>query len=324
VSAPRFAASGSTLGSADARWLAALPVGVALVFGVLLLPRSVVPEGVPLPLPDAPGLERAAAADHALAERARSQPLPGPVRALGSALRAFHELEARQAQPEPLGDARHAIDVELGEAVRAGEEALLELRAVQLEAFLDEVRRFEATGEESPELGALAGGFVRSMRSEGWCTGHTLAARPPALRAMFKDMWDGFLGLEGRPAFEPTLDERRALYAFYLGHPHPSAKLRDQVEAMRRGARDARDCAEAEAAERRAVERWRLERIARIGAIDPAYPAAYARGVASYGAGRYEAAAAAFRDWLRDHPEGPLTLRAQAFLRAAVAAARVD
>jgi hypothetical protein len=316
VSAPRFADNPS--------WLAAVPVAVGLVFGVLLLPRAVVPEGVPLPAADAGALDRAAAADHALAERARSQPLPGPVRALGSALRTFHELEEQQAEVRSLGDARHAIDVDLADAVRAGDDALLALRAVQLEGFLEEARRFDATGEESPELGALAGGFVRSMRSEGWCEGHALTARPRVLRVMFKEMWNGFLGLESRPGFEPTLDERRALFAFYLGHPHLPAKSREQVEALRRGARDAKDCAEADAAERRGVERWRLERIARLAAIDPSYPAAYARGIASYGAGRYDDSAAAFRDWLHEHPDGPFTLRAQAFLRAAVSAARID
>ncbi len=142
--------SAQGLGSADAKWLALLPLGVALVFGVLLLPRAVVPEGVPLPVADARELARAVDADHAAAERARSQPLPGAVRALGSALRAFHTLEARQAEPSELGDARHTIDATLADAFHAGDEAVVGLRDVQLEAFLEEVRRFEATGEESP------------------------------------------------------------------------------------------------------------------------------------------------------------------------------
>ena len=93
---------------------------------------------------------------------------------------------------------------------------------------------------------------------------------------------------------------------------------------MRRGAHDAKDCAAADALEHRAIEKWRLERIGRIAAQDPEYPAAFARGVASFGAGAYEASAESFRTWLQDHPEGPYTLRAQTFLRAAIAAARID
>jgi hypothetical protein len=324
VSPPGPAAGGPPLSTADARWLALLPLGVALVFGVLLLPRAVVPEGVPLPVADTRALARTAEGDAAAAERALRQPLPAAVRSLGSALRTFHTLEAAQAEAAVLGSSRQAVDAQFAEAAREGDDALLGLRAVQLEGFLEEVRRFEATGVESPELGALAGGFVRSMKSQDWCEGRALAAGPAVLRVMFKLMWNGFLGLDGRPSFAPTLDEQRALFAFYLGHPHPGSRARDQVEAMRRGARDARDCEAADSAERRAIERWRLERIARLAAIDPTYPAAYARGVASYGAGSYEASAEAFRDWLHDHPDGPLTLRAQAFLRAAARAARID
>jgi hypothetical protein len=321
---PRPPAFGSNLRKADARWLMALPLAVALVFGVFLLPWSVVPEGVPLPVPDFGALARVAAADHAAAERAKIQPLPGPVRALGSALRAYHALEAHLADERDLGTARSAIDSELPEAFRAGDEALLALRAVELEGFLEEARRFEQTGQPSPELDALAGTFVRSMTNQGWCQGHSMAAGPAVLAVMFKEMWNGFLGLQGRPAFEPTLDEVRVLFGFYLGHPHPTTNARDQVEAMRRGARDARDCAAADSIERRATERWRLERIGRIAAIDPDYPADYARAVASYGAGSYEASAALFRAWLDGHPQGPYTLRAQAFLRAALASARAD
>jgi hypothetical protein len=114
------------------------------------------------------------------------------------------------------------------------------------------------------------------------------------------------------------------MFAFSVVHAHPPAKAREQVEAMRRGARDAKDCSAADAVEHKAVARWQLERIARIAAIDPTYPAAFARGVASYAAGSFEASAEAFRDWLHEHPDGPLTLRAQAFLRAAVVAARID
>ncbi len=275
-------------------------------------------------MPDAAALRHAVDDDRAAAARVQAAPLPGPVRALGSALRAYHSLEAAQAEETELGRARTVIDGQLAEAFRAGDDALIGLRAVQLEGFLAEVERFERTGETSTELGALAGSFVRSMTSQGWCDGHSFAAGVPVLRVMFKQMWNAFLGLQGRAPFAPTLDEERVLYAFYLTHPHPSSNARAQVETLRRGARDARDCAAADAIERRSIEKWRLEHIARLAAFDPAYPGEYARGVASYGAGQYEASADAFRAWLRDHPSGPYTLRAQAFLRAAVLASRVD
>jgi hypothetical protein len=302
----------------DALRLAVVPFGVAILFGLLLLPRRGAPDDVPVPIPDPAGLARAAAIDHDLATQARSEPLPGPVRALGSAIRAYHSLEAAEGGAE-IARSRAAVDAAMIEASAGGDEPLLRLRAVQLEGFLDEIRRFESTGAQTDELAALAGGFVRSMRAVGWCDGRTLAPREPALRALFKEMWDAFLGLEGRPAFAPSLDEQRALYALYLSAPHPSAGMRAAIEAARHGARDANACEGVREAERNATEEWRLERIRRLAVIDPAYPAAYARGVASYRRADYRGAAAAFQTWLADHPEGPLSLRARSFLRAAEA-----
>jgi hypothetical protein len=134
---------------------------------------------------------------------------------------------------------------------------------------------------------------------------------------MFKEMWNSFLALDGRPGFEPTLDEQRALYALYLSAPHPSLTMRAAIESARRGARDASACQGVREAERNATEEWRLERIRRLAAIDPAYPAAFARGIASFRRADYRGASLAFQAWLEAHPEGPWSLRARSFLRAA-------
>lgn len=300
----------------DALRLAVVPFGVAILFGLLLLPRRGSPDDVPVPIPDPAQLARAAAVDRDLAAHARSEPLPGSVRALGSAIRAYHALEVSPSAAG-IAPARAAVDAAMVEASAGGNEPLLRLRAVQLEGFLEEIRRFESTGAETDELVALGGGFVRSMKVAGWCDGHTLVPREPALRALFKEMWDALLGLEGRPAFEPALDEQRALYALYLAAPHPSAGMRAAIAAARRAARDARACEGVREGERNATEEWRLERIRRLAALDPAYPAAYARGVASYRRADYRGAAEAFQTWLAEHPEGPLSLRARSFLRAA-------
>jgi hypothetical protein len=300
----------------DALRLALVPFGVAILFGLLLLPRRGAPDDVPLPIPDPALLAQAAALDHDRAAQALREPLPGPVRALGSAIRAYHSLETSRNAAD-VNRARSAVDAALVDALSAGDEALLRLRAVQLEGFLAEIRSFESTGVESDELSALAGGFIRSMKMEGWCDGHTLVPHEPALRTMFKEMWNSFLALGGRPGFEPSLDEQRALYALYLSAPHPSPAMRAAIESARRGARDANACEGVREAERNAIEQWRIERIRRLGAIDPTYPAAFARGVASFRRADYRDASMAFRTWLVAHPEGPLALRARSFLRAA-------
>ncbi len=323
-------------------WLALVPLGVALILGLLLLPRRAAPESVPLPVADPAVLARTLAQDQSLASAALREPLPGAVRALGSAIRAFHTLEASDAQSQPLFEARREVDRTLvavldaradgangangssGANAPIGVASLLSLRAVQLEAFLTEVQRFEATGERSAELDALAGSFVRSLTQEGWCQGHTLAPDASVLRVMYKHVWNTFLGLDTRPELRTTLDEERVLYAFYLSHAHPSKNMREAIAAARRGARDARSCQALAEAQIAATEEFRLQHITRLAAIDPAYPAQYARGVASFRRGDFGAATTAFSAWLQDHPDGPLTLRAQNFLRAAAAADRVD
>jgi hypothetical protein len=308
----------------DALALALVPVSVALALGLLLLPRQAAPDSVPLPTPNARELARTAAVDRDLAQGARRAPLPGPVRALGSALREYHLQEARGTQEHLLAQARHAIEAATGEALAADEDELLRLRASQLETFLTELRRFEATGVESEDLLAVAGTFVSAMRYEGWCTGTTIAAGDGALRAMFKEMWNGLAAVGDRPAFRPSLDEERALYALYLLRPHPARAARDAIASARRSAHDEASCAALAQAERAAAETWRIERIARLAAIDPAYPALYARGVANLRRGDYSHAADDLSAWLRDHPDGPFTLRARSALRAAVASLRIE
>jgi hypothetical protein len=308
----------------DAGWLALVPLGVAVVLALFLVPRRAVPEAIPLPIADAREMARVVAVDHELAVRARKESLPGPVRALGSAIRDFHALETQEADARAFGEARRKVDFALIDALPEGTDALLRLRAVELESFLEEVRRFTATGEQSAELQALAGGFVRSMKNEGWCEGHTLVPAIPVLRTMYKQMWNAFLALDGKKDFDLALDEERTLYAFYLSHPHPTKGMREALASARRGARDANACRAIVEAERVADASWLLERIGRLAAIDPAYPADYARGVASFRRGDFNVSAAAFRKWLEAHPDGPLVLRVQNYLRAAVDADRVE
>jgi hypothetical protein len=308
----------------EATLLALVPVGLAFMIGILLLPRHAPPEMVPLPVADPRALARAEATDHELAEQARREPLPGPVRSLGSAIRDFHHLEARSTEAADLYESRRSVDAALRDAVQGGPGPLLELRAVQLEGFLAEIDHFEATGEESPELQALAGGFLRSLTAEGWTEGRHLAPDRAALRAMFKQMWVSFLHLEATPELKPTLDEERARYAFYLSHAHVARPAREAIAAARRGARDARSCAAIDASELAAVESWRLEHIAKLAAIDPTYPADYARGIASYRKGDFRGSAKAFRAWLMAHPDGPFALRAQNYLRSAANAESVE
>jgi hypothetical protein len=303
--------------------LAIIPLGVAAAFGMLLLPRAGDADSVPLPIANTAELVREAAADRDRALAPQRDPLPGSVRALGSAIREFHRQEG-QHDDHVSAKARAAVDAAFVETLPGGDEPLLRLRAVQLEAFLTELHAFEKTGTESAELTEIAGPFVRAITNEGWCVDHTILASDAALTAMFKQMWNTFLNLDGHQAFDLSLDERRALYALYLDRALPSPGARQTLDAARRGAHDARTCEAVAEAETAAIETRKLERIAKLATFDPEYPAAYARGVANLRRRNFALAADGFRTWLRDHPDGPLSLRAQSFLRTALIGERQE
>jgi hypothetical protein len=304
--------------------LAAVPLAATLLLGMLLVPRVAMPDALPLPLPDPKSLQQTFEADSSLAARGRSNTLPGVVRALGSALRAFHALELKGGQPDDLANARRAIDTALIDVQSIGDEPLLELRAVQLETFTAEVDRFVSTGVESTDLGELGGGFVRTMRGEGWCDGHRLTLTRSELRTIFKQMWSSVIGVEDKPPFALTLDEKRVLFALRLSRPHLPARVRDAIATAKQGAQNERTCKAIEQSEQKALERWSLDRIEQVAAIDPLYPAEYARGVAKLRGGNVEEAADSFREWLSIHPDGALALRARSYLRLATRAAQVE
>jgi TolA-binding protein len=187
-----------------------------------------------------------------------------------------------------------------------------------MDAFLDELARYERTGTMTQDLEELGGGFVRRMNSAGWSEGNRAVLDVPQRRAIFKTVWNAVAGVDGVDRFALTLDEQRALYSLYISRPYAGDQAQRTIDAMRRNARAPDQCARAAADDRRAREMWRADKIRRFGFIDPAYPTAYALGVAYYRAGRYDLASDAFRAWIDAHPEGPLATRARNHLKASL------
>ncbi len=315
----------ATFGSTknDGRLLALIPVLVGVLLAALLFPREVPPDDVPLPDLDLHKLAETERADDARAANAKQAPLDADVRALGEAIRQFNATEAKNPPNAPWPELRQHVDEARNLARAHGAEALLDLRAAQLSRFLEEVAAWRKTGQSSSELEAEGGGFIRRMTMAGYAKDRWLALADHELRVAFKLKWNSVVRLDDDPAFKPTLDESRALYTFYILHPHATESARETFAAARKNAHTQADCDALGAGERIASETWRLEKIERLAQIDPTYPAAYARGVALYRAAKFEQSARAFEEWLRVHPDGPLTLRARNHLRAAIAAGRV-
>lgn len=308
----------------ESRALALVPVGVCLVFLLLLMPRATKPDSVPLPDVDERVVDAVVHDDHARAVRARAERLPPDVLAVGTAFRAVQAADARHADEEAQMNAR----TELREALRVvlarkdSVPELVSLRAVQLEAFLAEVQRFESTGATSQELEELGGAFVERMRAVGWVTGDRLVPDEAQLRVAYKLMWNAVVG-DVDKALALTLDEQRVLYTLYLRHPHAPEARRAELDAERRAARDELSCERAASSERRAVEKWRSDKIRQLGRIDPSYPTDYALGVSYFRGEQYDLAVQSFRAWIDAHPDGAWSLRARNHLKAAVDASGV-
>lgn len=310
-------------GTKSARWLALVPVTAGLLMMLLMMPRAAPPEDIPFPRIDRKALDAARSDDLARAAAARQNRLPSEVLLVGTNLRALNKATTRNATDEEMGAARAALDHSVRSMIGDGEKAvdgLRSLRAVQLETFLAEVDKFEATGVITPELDEVGGGFVDRMHAAGWLEGTKVVLTEAERRAAYKLVWSAQIGAEHMKPLALSLDEQRALYTLYLRRPHAAEAQRASYASLRAAAKDRVDCERAVGQEKAAIEQWRLEKVKRLGELDPAYPTAYALGIAYYRAGRYESSADAFRSWIDKHPDGPLALRARNHLKAALVA----
>lgn len=310
-------------GTKSARWLALIPVTIAALTMLLMMPRSVPPEDVPLPQIDGAALAAQRKDDIARAASARATRLSGDLLLVGTTFRALNVAQVTGESAEDVGVARTALESAFRTVASSGEggvEGLRTLRALQLEGFLTEVGRFEATGKSSAELEELAGPFLDHIIAAGWVEGGKVLLDHAALRAAYKLVWNAQLGADRLRGMSLEIDEQRALYAFYFTHPHASEAQRLAYEAMRLRATSRDECQKAIAEEHLDMEQWRIDKIRRLGEIDPTYPTGYALGVAYYRAGRLEQSIESFRGWVLHHPDGPYALRARNHLKAAVTA----
>ncbi len=295
----------------------ALAVFLAGTAALLAVPRVVpvweIPEPNVRPEVLAAGLQVDVARARAVATRAEHGELDHDVRVLGDAVRAFGRAEAED--DEVALEQAHRRTVQASRAAIARDpEAVLGLRAFQTRAFVAEVRAFEGSGRASAELAELAGPFARSLVAYRWYDAGARRIVPDeaALRALYKKRWNDVTGLAG-PAFALSIDEERALLRFLIAHP---------ALALAKVAPDAEPevvCARA-VADEVATNQRRLDKIRELARLDATFPGALAEGVVLFRLGRFEAAAIAFERHLSAFPDGPWTLRARNYLKAALEA----
>lgn len=289
-----------------------LAILVAAGSALLVTPRPTVPIDLPEPVISPRSLADIAARDDALAARAeaeaaRDQRLDFDVRALGSAIRAYGLADAAHDDAAVTATRQKVAEA----AVRAralGDEPLLKMRAYQERAFLRALIHWEAKGIELADLRELGGAFISMADRNGWIEGGRLVMDDAVRRAMFKKRWNELT--LSRAALDLPPDEKRALLRFLIARPPI-----DEAETTAAGGPRGRDDVDRITF---ATGQFRMRRIDELSAVDPAYPADLARGVVLFQTRRYAGAMELFRRHLEAHPDGPFTLRAQSYLRAAL------
>ncbi|MBW2454772.1 MAG: hypothetical protein JRI68_09685 [Deltaproteobacteria bacterium] len=271
---------------------------------LLAVPRGVAPSQIPPPLVDGQALAATEARDDDRTQAIQQEPLDVDVRAVGREVRAYNRAAAADREQE-LTEARRRIVRATAVALRHNAEPLLKLRAYQMRRFIAELRQWQTDGVETDELTALGGDWVRMLRRNSWCRGGTrdLVMTGRVLRVLFKKRWNDITGLRQGP-FALTVDEDRLRYGFLIDHPFVRDKQaalppNDRLGQARRGAA-------------------RLRMIEKLATRDPSYHANLARGVVLYRLERYAASGEAFRRHLQARPDGPYTLRARNYLKAAL------
>ncbi len=271
---------------------------------LLAVPRGIAPTDIPPPNLDGRAFQATTARDDARALTAQQRQLDVDVRAVGREVRAYSEAAAADRIQEMVA-ARQRITRALAVALRHDAEPLLELRAYQMRRFMVELRRWQASGIESDELTALGGDLVKMLRRNRWCRSGSreLVMDGRVVRVLFKKRWNELTGLRQGP-FALTLDEDRLRYGFLIEHPfvrdkQASLPATPKIAAARQGAA-------------------RLAMIDKLAKRDPAYHDNLARGVVLYQMDRFSMASEAFRRHLATRPDGPHTLRAQNYLKAAL------
>jgi hypothetical protein len=243
-----------------------------------------------MPQVDQRELDAEADVDRRRLAQVRDSPLSFDVRSIGEAIRKYGASVSKKDVDGAVGALREARGITEQYRAQSGDDALLVLRAVQTQLFLNALERFEASGKPDQELIELAERFADKATESGWVRPDgNLVATPHERRVMFQIRWAELLDLRKEPAFAPTANQLRAYYAFALAHPEKGASTENAIAVVT------------------AIER-----------VDLAYPGLFARGVLFYRAGRYDLAEQAFRGHLLKHP-GDMRLRAQNHLAAAIA-----
>jgi hypothetical protein len=259
----------------------------ALVATALGVPRAVPPKEIPFPRIDRVEQRRARERERALAMEALRESLPYEVRAVGETFRRYGALRARgaaEAAAWELVDLKALVATARSEH---GDPALLELRAVQSELFLEAVENARANGSSTSDLMELGGDFLERAQQRGWIVPGQAGISTDETRVFFQIRWGTLLGLLETHPFSPSLTDWRTYYSFLVRLDRPTAASGNEEVAA-----------------------YRLGLVEDLSRRDPDYPQSLARGILLYQLGDYAGAADFLKGYLVSHRSGPWQLRA--------------
>lgn len=269
-------------------------VALTVSGAMVVIPRPTYPQVLPLPVVDTAQIrarekeevKRAlSVADGSLDKEARA--IGEQFRRLGRTLATEHvvtgprldvlrkdarDLLARKASAAPLGQ----------NGTPSGKDALLSLRALQGQLFLDAVAAFESTGEPNDDLKELGGPF-HAIARQSWLKDGKMLLNDDELRLLFRVHWGKLTGLYGVEPFGPSLEELRRYYFTNLVHPPGvSGDFLTQTSSQ-------------------------IEFVRALGKVESSYPAALAEGILQLRLGQPVLALENLEAHLAEHPDGEWT-----------------
>lgn len=264
--------------------LVALSVSGAMV----VIPRPTYPQVLPLPSVDTAQIHSREREEIRRALSVADGSLDKETRAIGEQFRRLgRTLATENAVTGPRLDALHKdartlLARKASPLAPSGQDALLSLRALQGQLFLDSVAAFEATGELNDDLQELGGPF-HTIAREAWLKDGKMLLTHDELRLLFRVHWGKLTGLYEVEAFGPSLEELRRYYFTNLVHP-PGASGDLMTQAANQ-----------------------IRFVRALGKVDSSYPASLAEGILQLRLGQPVLALENLQAHLVEHPDGEWT-----------------
>lgn len=267
-------------------------VALSISGAMVVIPRPTYPQVLPLPVVDKQQISAREQEEIRRALSALDGSLDKETRAIGEQFRRLGLVLAERhavtgTKLEVLRkDARELLGREARGDTPSGAEALLKLRALQGQLFLDAVEAWRSTGKLNDDVRELGGPF-HTIARESWLEDGRMRLDRDELRLFFRIHWGKLTGLYGVEPFGPSLEELRRYYLSHLVHP-PGAP----GDLMTRTVNQ-------------------LGFVRALGKVESSYPATLAEGILELRLGQPERALLALEAHLKAHPNGPWAHLAQ-------------